>query len=226
MCLRDGEKIVLALVVVSFLVATWFYPQMPDKVVSHWNAQGQPDGFMGKLWGTFLMPAVLLLMGLLFLAIPRIDPLKENIRKFRNYYDGFIILLLVFMLGIQAQTILWNIGVPVDFALTIPLGLGVLFYGVGILLEKSKRNWFIGIRTPWTMSSDGVWDKTHELGGKLFKACGALSILGGILAGNNSFWFAVIPVLAASIFLVYYSYAEFRKEKKKAGKGKRQKREK
>lgn len=86
--------IILGMILFSFIVSIYFYPQMPEKMASHWNVQGEVDGYMSKFWGLFLMPFVLIGIGLLFVAIPRIDPLKANIEKLRKYCDGFIICFL------------------------------------------------------------------------------------------------------------------------------------
>jgi uncharacterized membrane protein len=80
-------------------------------------------------------------------------------------------------------------------------------------MEKAKKNWFVGIRTPWTLSSENVWEKTHKIGAKLFKAAGITALL-GVLAPAYSFFFILGPILAASLYLVLYSYLEYRKEKK------------
>ena len=93
MKIRKAEIIVVGIVILSFVVSIYFYPQLPEKMATHWNARGQVDGYMSKDWGLFLMPGVILLIALLFIAIPKIDPLKVNIEKFRKYYDGLIILI-------------------------------------------------------------------------------------------------------------------------------------
>ena len=92
--------------------------------------------------------------------------------------------------------------------------LGVLFIAVGWMLRKAKRNFFIGIRTPWTLSSDTVWDKTHQLGSNLFMASGALAIVGGFFGGMTAFWLMFIPLIGSSLFLVVYSYVLYRGETK------------
>jgi len=141
-------------------------------MASHWNARGEVDGYTSKFWGLFLMPLILVGLGALFIAIPRIDPLKANIEKFRGYYDGLIIIFVIFMLAIHAQGILWNLGIEINPNVIFPICLGPVFFYTGVLCENAKRNWFIGIRTPWTLSSERVWDKTHKIGGRLFKIAG------------------------------------------------------
>ena len=207
---KKTNLIIISIIVLSFLAALYLYPQLPDRVASHWNAQGQVDGYLSKFWGVFLMPLVTLALFLLFLLIPKIDPLKKNIDKFRNYFNWFIILIVVFLSYVYSLTLFWNFGYRFNMTLMLTPAIGLLFFYVGVLLEHAERNWFIGIRTPWTLSIDAVWKKTHQLGAKLFKIAGVVAIL-GIFAGKNAFWFAIIPVLAFTVFLVVYSYFEHKK---------------
>ncbi len=184
---------------------------MPEKMASHWNYKGEVDGYMQKSVGLFLMPILSVVLFVLFSFIPKIDPLKSNIEKFRKYYDEFIVLIIVFLFYIYLLTIAWNLGIKFNMNQMIPPAIGILFYYSGILIENSKRNWFIGIRTPWTLSSDNVWDKTHKIGGKLFKVSGIISLL-GIFFGDYSMFFLLVPIIASSIYVTIYSYAEYRKE--------------
>jgi uncharacterized membrane protein len=209
--MRKSEIAILGIILLSFILSAYFYPQMPEQVASHWNAQGQVDGYMSKSWGLFFIPFVLVGLALLFLAIPRIDPLKVNIEAFRKYYDGFVILFFVFMLAIHFQVILWNIGLQISPNVVMPIALGLLFFYAGILCENAKRNWFVGIRTPWTLSSDRVWDKTHQIGGKLFKVAGVITFL-GVFFQNYALFFIVAPVLVVVVYTVVYSYVEYQKE--------------
>jgi len=82
MGMRKSEIAISSIILVSFIISIYFYPHMPEKIASHWNAQGQVDGYISKFWGLFLIPFVLVGLALLFIAIPRIDPLKANIEKF------------------------------------------------------------------------------------------------------------------------------------------------
>ena len=89
--------------------------------------------------------------------------------------------------------------------------MGVLFFSIGIVIGKAKRNWFIGIRTPWTLSSEAVWDKTHRLGGKVFMVSGLVSLLGFFFEGYVALLLILAPIMIGSIFLVVYSYFEYQK---------------
>ena len=206
------EVVGIVLVLVSFVVGAVAYPSMPDKMVSHWNAQGVADGSMNKFWGVFLLPAIILVMEAFFLLIPRIDPLRANIAKFRKEFGWFTVGITVFMLAIYKQTLLWNMGILINPAQTLPILIAFLFYIVGALCEKSKRNWFIGMRTPWTMSSDKIWDKTNRLTGRMFKWAALISAI-GVFAGGYAIAFILIPALAIAAYAFIYSYMEFQNEK-------------
>jgi len=203
----------LCIILASFAIAFYIYPQMPDLMASHWDINGEVNGYMPKFWGIFLMPLLSLGFFALFLALPRIDPLKANIAKFRKYFDVFIFVLLMFLLYIYLLTIMWTFGFRFDMIQFLMPALSILFYYCGVLIEHSERNWFIGIRTPWTMSSDLVWKKTHKLGGKLFKAVAIISLI-GIIVPQYAIWLFVVPIIAVTIYITYYSYSEYQKEMK------------
>ncbi len=201
----------IVIIVIIFIVTLAFYPRLPEMIASHWNAQGEVDGHMQRFSGAFFLPFILIGIFLLLAFIPNIDPLKKNIQAFRPYYDAFILIFIIFMGFVQLQILLWNVGIKMNPSIIINVGGALLFYYVGILLEKSKRNWFIGIRTPWTLSSDVVWDKTHKLGSKLFKITAIICLI-GVFFPKIGAYFLLIPVLSVAVFTIVYSYFEYRKE--------------
>lgn len=150
-------------------------------------------------------------MWLMFVLIPKIDPLKKNIEKFRKYFDNFIILMIVFLFYIYILTIAWNMGRMFDMGKMMVPAIGILFLYVGVLLEHAERNWFIGIRTPWTLSSEIVWNKTHKLGAKLFRLAGIIALFGAFIPGA-AIWLVLIPALGFSFYTIIYSYFAHKKE--------------
>jgi len=204
---------IIAVIVFTFALTIAVYPTAPDRIASHWNAAGEVNGYMSKFWGLFLVPFIMTGFVALLAFLPRIDPHKKNYEKFWNYYEGFILLFALFLLAIQAQIVLWSIGYQISPNITFPLLVGALFIYLGFLLSHAEQNWFVGIRTPWTLSSKTVWKKTHQLGGKLFIIAGVISCA-GIFAGAYALWFILVPVLAVSVYTVAYSYIEFQKELK------------
>jgi uncharacterized membrane protein len=149
------------------------------------------------------------LVGLLAF-IPRIDPLKANIRKFMGYYDMMIAVMTALFAYIFLLTMMWSAGFSYNFSQALSPAFGLMFYFAGIMLEKSKRNWFIGIKTPWTISSDRVWDKTNKLGAKIFKISGALAFL-GLIVPDYGLLVALVPAIVGSLGTVVYSYVEYQK---------------
>ena len=205
--------IVLVLVLAATIAGLTLWNRLPDQMASHWNVYDQVDGYMSKFWGVFLMPLISLGMFLLFLVIPNIDPLKANIAQFRDAFNLFIVLIVGFMVYVYALTLLWNLGYT-NFGLGKAMmpALGVLFIFVGYMLRKAKRNFFIGIRTPWTLSSDRVWDETHRIGAILFTISGVLALLGSFIGGITAFVMLMVPILGSAIFLVIYSYILYQRE--------------
>lgn len=214
--MRKATAVITGLILFSFIISIYFYPHVPETMATHWNSRGEVDGYMSKLWGLFFMPVVITGLAVLFLAIPRIDPKKENIAKFRKYYDGFVILLIFFMLAVHLQVLLWNTGIRISPNAVLPVGIGLLFYYIGVLMENAERNWFIGIRTPWTLSSDRVWRKTNRLGGTLFRIAGIAAMLGAFFP-DIAFFFILGPALFIAGFTAVYSYLEYQKEVKETG---------
>jgi uncharacterized membrane protein len=203
----------IALIIVLFALNIYYYTVLPETITTHWGLSGEPNGTMSKFWGLFLVPIMTLFIFLLFLMIPKIDPLKKNIEDFILYHESFIFIFILFMSYISLLTILWNIGIKLNMGILMIPGLGFLFIYVGVIIKNVKQNWFIGIRTPWTLSSEKVWEKTHVLGSKLFIISGIITFF-GIFFPKYMIWFILTPVIVSGISLVIYSYFEYRKEKK------------
>ena len=204
-------KISIALVVISFLLAGAIYPFLPAKIASHWNYQGEVNGYMSR-WTVFLMPTISLILILLFMSLPKMDPLKDNYKYFSKYYDGLILVLTLFLIYINIITILFNFGYKFNFVYSILPAFSILFYYLGLLIENAKRNWFVGIRTPWTLYDEKIWMKTHHLGGKLFKLSALLALV-GLALPKQAFWFMIVPIMLSSIIVVVYSYFLFKKSR-------------
>ena len=202
---RQRLSIAGVLVLASAVVSALAWPDLPAELVTHWNAAGEPEGTMSKALGLSLVPVVTASTVLLFLLIPRIDPLGENIEAFRAEFDWFIVVFTGFMTLVHVGIVAFNLGYEFDFLALLLVGMAGLFYYVGYLLDHAERNWFVGIRTPWTMSSEEVWDRTHDLGARLFKAAAVLSLV-GVVAGDLAIYFVLVPILAVAAVLVGYSY--------------------
>lgn len=203
--------ILIALIITQVVLGVYLYPYFPDMVATHWNAEGVVDGYMSKFWGVFLISIIMIVFYALYVVIPRIDPRAQNIVEFRKTFNLFWVVLFVFFFYIAALSNVWNLGVTFDFTQAIVPAIGMLFYFIGNLMLNTKRNFFIGIRTPWTLSSDTVWEKTHKLGGGLFKLCGILTLGAGLISGSVAFITLITSVVLSSVISIVYSYKVFKK---------------
>jgi len=169
--------IIAAAVIASALV----YPKLPLTIPTHWDMLGRPNGWSGRLWGAWVMPIFLIVLWAFMRVLPRIDPRGSNYAKFGGAYEGIIVSIMLFMLGMHIIILRAALGYPVAMERVLPIGLGVLFIAIGNLLPRARPNWFIGIRTPWTLSSDRVWEKTHRFGGHVFVGAGILMVLSALV---------------------------------------------
>ncbi len=205
--------ICLALILIAVVLSASVYSRLPDRMASHWGFNDQVNGTISRFWGAFLMPLMALAFLVLFLLIPSIDPLKANIATFRPLFNGFIVALIVFLLYVHVVTILWNLGYQGFHMSTVLMpGLGLIFIFAGLMMRQAKHNFFIGIRTPWTLSSDRVWEQTHRVGGVLFIICGVIALFGMLFPGTIAFALVLVPLLAVTAFLIPYSYWLYQQE--------------
>lgn len=164
------------LAVAGFLLTVLIYPKLPEQIPTNWDINGNV-AYSGR-HTIFLISGMGLLLAVLFDILPKIDPRRQNYQKFGNYYDIFCVLMEVFML-IMNGIILSETFRPgtLSVPMIVMLGTGLLFLFVGNIMPKIKSNFYMGIKTPWTISSEEVWRKTHRLGGKCFFALGLVSIV-------------------------------------------------
>ncbi len=215
MSTRTTTILVLIMIAAATLAGLLLWNRLPDQMASHWNINDQVDGYMPKFWGVFLLPLITLGMFVLFLVVPSIDPLKANIAQFREAFNLFIVLIVGFMLYLYGLTLAWSLGYN-NFRMSGAMlpAIGLLFIFIGFMMRQAKRNFFIGIRTPWTLSSDTVWNETHRVGAVLFMISGTLAFLGGFFGGTTAFWMMFAPIIGSTLFLLVYSYVLYQRETK------------
>jgi uncharacterized membrane protein len=210
MSTKTSLAISFTLIVIAAVAGIILWNQLPDPMPSHWNAAGEVDGYTSKFWGVWLMPLMTLGITLLLAAVPAIDPLKANIEKFRGLYNAFIIGYVAYMLYVYGLTLAAALGTQFNMTYMLVPVVGLLFVGISFLIEKAKRNFFIGIRTPWTLVSDEVWEKTHKLGAQTFRIGGVLVIVSASF-GESGLWLMITALMFAGLTPVIYSYFAWRK---------------
>jgi uncharacterized membrane protein len=198
-------------ITLQILVSVILYPFLPDQVPSHWNAAGQITSYMPKLFSAILYPAINLLIAILVRRLILIGPRlgRGNLRANLKYIEYILAAVLVFMLAIQLLTFEVALNWPVDFPFTLNLLLSLLFIFIGNFLGKVRRNFWAGIRTPWTLVSDTVWERTHRLGSWLFFAVGLLGLITSFFAALR-LWVILEGVMVITVVLFVYSYLVYR----------------
>lgn len=207
----------LLIIAAAVIASAVVYPRLPLTIPTHWDMLGRPNGWSSRLWGAWVMPIFLVVLWAFMRVLPRIDPRGSNYAKFGGAYEGIIVSIMLFMLGMHIIILRAALGYPVAMERVLPIGLGVLFIAIGNLLPRARPNWFIGIRTPWTLSSDRVWEKTHRFGGHVFVGAGILMVLSALVTAP---WapvalFTIIVLCTASVLI--YSYIEWKREQSPAG---------
>jgi uncharacterized membrane protein len=200
---------IFLLVAAAFAASGYFYGGLPDTVASHWNAAGEPDGHMSKKWGAFALPSVLLILWLAFTFLPRYVP-ESLLPRPSGRIAGFVLVLFLFLGSIHVQVVLWNVGRRIPFEVTVPIGLAVLFFYLGIMLGSVEPNWVVGIRTYWTLKSPVVWRQTHQRAGVLFKIIGFIYLAAAFFRGYLLL-FILLPALFVALYLVGYSFILYQK---------------
>jgi len=207
--LSTKDWICIVLVITMFLINMSVYSQLPEKMISHWSASGQANGWMGKFWGTFLIPIVSVFMIGLFLLIPKIMVFKENFKKFKDVYDNFKIIFTGFMFILNLIIIFSNLGYDIPIGPVVGGLVAVLLFYMGHIMPKFKRNYFIGVRTPWALADDANWKKTQIYGGKVLKAIAVFLVLSFLFPEYFLYLFG-IPIAVGVLSIFWYSWNESR----------------
>ncbi|MGG1558232.1 SdpI family protein [Geobacillus thermoleovorans] len=200
------SRLTIVLTVLAYFLSLAALPYLPDQVAIHWNASGEADGFSNKWLGAFLPPLLMTFLIILMGVLPKLDPKKANYSRFQKSYRIVNAALACFFLLLHIVTLAYNLGVPVDIGRLVPVGVGALLIVLGNYMPKIKHNYFIGIRTPWTLASETVWHKTHRLGGKVFIAMGILSMLTAFWRGEMRAVLFVVIIVVGNLYLIVRSF--------------------
>lgn len=213
-----SEWFAIFLVIVSFLAGAYFYRHFPALVPAHWNLAGQVNGYASPFLAAFLLPLMMLGFYILFLFLPFLDPKKDQYADFAPTYHKFKDLVLAFLFVLFIMTGLNGLGRSVNISFWTPILIGLLFILIGLLMKKVKSNWFLGIRTPWTMSSETVWDRTHKLSAPVMMVAGlGMALTAFVPPLGKTILFILVTALIV-LFLPFYSYLLYVQEKRNKAK--------
>ena len=200
--------IVTAAVIASLAV----FSRLPETIPTHWGSEGEVNGTAPRLWGAFVIPMVLLFIAGLKRALPLIDPRGDNYSKFASGFDTIFLSVMALLLVMHFALLAAGLGYPVEMDRLAPLGVGALFVVLGNVMPRARPNWFIGVRTPWTLSSDRVWEKTNRVAGYVMVVAGIVVLILGLTASRFAVTWMAPVIGVAALGLVVYSYVEWRRE--------------
>ena len=200
----------LVLLAAMFIAAIAAWPWTPDQLPVHWNFAGEVDRFGGRFEGLFAIPLTAIGMYVLLLVLPRFDPARANYQSFQSAYNVIRVSVLIVMAVVQGCLLLAALGYTVRVGMIIPMLIGAMLITFGNVMGKLRPNWFVGVRTPWTLSSRRSWNQTHRLAGWLFIAMGLAVAAVGVFASPLTVALAVGVNLIAVLWMVIYSYVVWR----------------
>ena len=203
------------LLAVMFVLAATTWGSSPERIPVHWNIAGHVDRWGGKFEGLLAVPLLALGIYALLLVVPRLDPGRANYAAFAGPYATIRLGTLVVLAVIYALVVLWVRGVRVNMEVWVPLIVGGLFVVVGNVLGKVRPNWFVGVRTPWTLSSKVSWTRTHRAGGWLFVLMGVLFMVTAVLRSAWAVWVLLGASVVGVAGLIVYSYVQWRRDPEK-----------
>lgn len=195
-------------------ISVWAFPHLPPRIATHWSLTGTPDGFSSRGWALAIVPIMLVVMTVIFNVLPKVDPRRENYAKFLSSYWLIANAVIVFLLVAHGMIIAAGMGFSIKIDRLMPLGVGLLFVFLGNFLTRVEPNWFIGIRTPWTLSSDTVWRKTHRTGGWLMVIGGLVLVAGAFLPRAAFLALFVVTILIVGVIPIVQSYVLWKREQR------------
>jgi len=198
----------LVLAIVAMSAYAWIELPADAQLPVHFDIHGNPDRFDGKGMALGIVPVTALFMGLLLSFIPKLEPRQFHMADSMKAYSIIVGTIMVFFTIIHGVLILRYLEIA-HLPMTAVLGvsMGAMFAIIGNVMGKTRSNFFMGIRTPWTLSSEESWSRTHRLGGYLFMGTGMLTMITGILNYGTAMLVVLLGgLIPGCIFLVVYSY--------------------
>ena len=195
------------------IASAWVFLQLPDnaRIPMHWNFHGQVDGY-GSRAAVFFMPGVVLAVSLLLFLLPWLEPRRGNLLRSASAYRWVWLGIVTFLSGLHALMLATALGHHVVLHQWVISGFGLLLMVMGNFLGKVRSNFVFGVRTPWTLSSDLAWNRTHRLAGWSFVACGLIVAICAWLMPDRAFVVVVAAIVVASLVPTIFSYFVWRND--------------
>lgn len=203
----------ITIVSLPFFYLAYIWNQLPENIPMHWNINGEIDRYGDKA-ELILIPFILpFLVYIIFLVAPIIDP-KNRLNKMGKKLQSLKFLMTTFM-TVLALIIIYS---AKNESMLNPnylvLFVGVLYIILGNYFKTIKANYFIGIRTPWTLENETVWNETHKLSGKMWFLGGTIIVLSSLILEKNenvTLFFIITGII--TLTPIIYSYFKYKQER-------------
>jgi uncharacterized membrane protein len=204
--------IAIVLFAASFAAPAWLYPDLPDRIPTHWNINGEVDGYGGK-WTLFVFPVMILPMLALFYFMPALSPKHFEVEAFRPtylYIMDLVVGLFCFMQAVLLYTVYQAVhgDNSFDIGRAFFAGIFLFFALMGNVMGKVRKNFYMGIRVPWTLASDRVWNDTHRLGAWVMVAAGAIGFVMTVL--GLPMWASIAILVGSMLIPLVYSFVHYK----------------
>jgi uncharacterized membrane protein len=205
--------VTLLLIASAVGVSAWLYPSLPQQIPIHWNIRGEIDGYGNKSWALFLLPAMMVPLPLLFYFLPALSPKHFEVDSFRSTYLYIMVLTTALLAYFNALTLyaVWKHSQGTgDFDLTRPMiaGMFLFFALLGNVMGKIRKNFYIGVRLPWTLASDRVWNDTHRLAAWVMVASGLVGFV--LTVSGLSLILALVVCIGSMLIPMVYSFFHYK----------------
>lgn len=212
---ENKKKLILTSIVIllPILIGLILWNKLPDQVPTHWNAQGEVDGWSSKVFAVFGLPIVLFAVHWMCILVTSVDPKKQNIEGKVLWIVFWICPIISLLVGMLSYGAALGVEFKVDkIMLAI---MGIMFIVVGNYLPKCKQSYTVGIKLPWTLNDEENWNRTHRMGGKLWVISGIILLL-SMLLSTSAMAIVVLAVVGVSVLVpTVYSYLLFREKEKR-----------
>lgn len=208
-----NDWLIWVIILSPFLFVAYFWDKFPSQIATHFGMDGQPNDYSSKVTGLILFPGINVLMYFLFIVLPKIDPSRKNYGLFQDKFKIIRTLLHALLSYITMVTVFYSLGYQFNIEYVLFYGLLAFFLVMGNYLGNVRHNYFIGIRTPWTLSNETVWKNTHRLTAKIWVGGSLLMmVIYPFLPQEISGTAFMIFIGAIAIIPIFYSFLDFRKQ--------------
>lgn len=183
---------------------------MPDTIPTHWDSQWNVDSY-GSRYTLLILALLPLVMHYGMLLMLKIDPRHKNLEKRQATYNIFRYGLTCFFMILTVLFYYLSYNPQSDIEYLFLLLIGVVFIGMGNYMPRVPQNYSLGIKTPWTLSNEYVWKKTHRIGGYSWIVIGIMIVVLGLIHYSYAYYVMIALLIGDVVLMMVYSYIIYKR---------------